>query len=169
MQHSSLPEKLRAILSQITDRTTKAAHIAEAIRHDGSFRWVGIYNVDSKHGIVSNLAWSGPSAPALPVLPMTRGITSRAIAGKKTVNVSDVAGDSDYLIALDGTRAEIIVPVLSKTGDRVVGTIDVESGRLNAFDSKTQALLEECANVLQDFWPQPTDHRRELAASGRRK
>lgn len=152
MHKSKLPDKLRDILTKKLDRATKAERIAEAIRKAGSFRWVGIYNVDVQLGVVSNIAWSGPSAPALPSLPITRGITSRAIAGKKTVNVGDVAGDLDYLIALDGTRAEIIVPVLSKTGDQVVGTIDVESGDLDAFDSEAQALLEDCALLLSDFW-----------------
>jgi putative methionine-R-sulfoxide reductase with GAF domain len=66
--------------------------------------------------------------------------------------VGDVASDSSYLTALDSTRAEIIVPILDDTGDHVIGTIDVESEHLNAFDSKVQALLEESANVLTKFW-----------------
>jgi len=65
--------------------------------------------------------------------------------------VGEVASDSGYLTALDSTRAEIIVPVLNNAGDRVVGTIDVESGHLNGFDSTAPALLEECARVLADF------------------
>jgi putative methionine-R-sulfoxide reductase with GAF domain len=34
----------------------------------------------------------------------------------------------------------------------VVGTIDVESDKLSAFDAAAQMLLEECAHVLKDFW-----------------
>jgi len=56
------------------------------------------------------------------------------------------------LTALDGTRAEIIVPILDDIGGHVIGTIDVESEHLNAFDSKAQALLEESANALRKFW-----------------
>jgi putative methionine-R-sulfoxide reductase with GAF domain len=37
-------------------------------------------------------------------------------------------------------------------GDRVLGTVDVESDKLNAFDAAAQALPEECADVLKDFW-----------------
>jgi putative methionine-R-sulfoxide reductase with GAF domain len=51
------------------------------------------------------------------------------------------------------------VPVLDDAGDHVVGTIDVKSEHLNAFEFKSQALLEESANVLRKFWtgsiPQP--------------
>jgi putative methionine-R-sulfoxide reductase with GAF domain len=73
-------------------------------------------------------------------------------AGKRTINVGDVAKDSACLTALGSTRAEIIVPVLDTAADRVVGTIDVESESLNAFDSATQAALEQCARLLAGFW-----------------
>lgn len=147
-----LPDELQKILVLSEDRVTKAKRIADAIREAGAYRWVGIYDVNVRSGLVSNIAWSGPSAPAYPVFPITKGITSRAITARKIVNVGDVASDSNYLTALDSTRAEMIVPILDDTGDRVIGTIDVESQHLNAFDSAAQELLEECANVLTDFW-----------------
>ena len=152
MTNRRLPDELQTILALNEDRITKAKRIAEAIREAGAYRWVGIYDVNVQPDTVSNIAWSGPNAPAYPVFPITKGLTSRAIAARKTVNVGDVASDSSYLTALDSTRAEIIVPILDDTGDYVIGTIDVESERLNAFDSKAQALLEESANVLTKFW-----------------
>jgi L-methionine (R)-S-oxide reductase len=152
MPDSKLPKKLESILAQDLDRAVKARRITEAIRDEGPYRWVGIYDVDIQRGLVSNIAWCGPSAPAYPTFPITKGLTSRAINDRKTVNVGDVTGDSSYLTALESTRAEIIVPVLDSTGDRVIGTIDVESEKLNAFDAAAQALLEECADVLKDFW-----------------
>ncbi len=152
MTGSELPNNLQTILASSQDRVTKAKQMAETIRKDGSYRWVGIYDVDIPAGLVSNIAWSGPGAPAYPVFPITKGLTSRAIASRKTVNVGDVASDSGYLTALDSTRSEIIVPVLDSMDAQVIGTIDVESEHVNAFDSAAQALLEECAKVLTDFW-----------------
>ena len=66
--------------------------------------------------------------------------------------MGDVASDADYLTALPTTQSEIIIPVLSATGDKVLGTIDVESERPDAFDAHTQTSLEECANALRPFW-----------------
>lgn len=152
MTNRRLPDELQTILALNEDRITKARRIAAAIRKAGAYRWVGIYDVNARPGTVSNIAWSGPNAPAYPVFPITNGLTSRAITTRKTVNVGDVASDSSYLIALDSTRAEIIVPILDETGDHVIGTIDVESEHLDAFDSGAQALLEESANVLAKFW-----------------
>jgi L-methionine (R)-S-oxide reductase len=81
-----------------------------------------------------------------------RTIVEKAIAGRKTVNVPDATHDSDYLTYLGSTRSEIIIPILSDLGDKVIGTIDIESEDLNAFDAEAQALLKECASALKSFW-----------------
>jgi L-methionine (R)-S-oxide reductase len=150
---SGLLHRLRDITAESSDRSTRAKRIADAIRKEGSWRWVGIYDVDFVRGLVVNIAWSGYSAPSHPAFPITQGLTARAIAGVRTINVGNVADDSGYMTTFDSTRAEIIVPVLAHGhGDRVIGTLDVESERLNAFDAEAQALLEECARVLEAFW-----------------
>jgi GAF domain-containing protein len=151
MPDGNLPDTLRKILVTDIDRRSKAARVTEAIRAAGAYRWVGMYDVDMQRGLVSNVAWSGPAAPTYPTFPVTKGLTSRAIAEKRTVNVGNVANDPGYLTALDSTRSEMIVPVLDATGS-VIGTLDVESERRNAFDPAAQGLLEECARVLVAFW-----------------
>ena len=151
MPSDNLLTELTSLLAQEGDRTTTAKAIAEAIRAAGPYRWTGIYEVDLKKGVVSNLAWSGLGAPAHSNFPVTNGLTSRAVATKKTVHVDDVATDPDYLTALATTRSEIIVPVLDATGHSVIGTIDVESEHPHAFDSAVQQRLEVCAAVLTAF------------------
>jgi putative methionine-R-sulfoxide reductase with GAF domain len=54
-------------------------------------------------------------------------------------------------MALGSTRSEMIIPVMDKTNDAAIGTIDVESERVNAFDSASQTLLEECAGLLTNL------------------
>jgi putative methionine-R-sulfoxide reductase with GAF domain len=139
---------LRTLIAEAVGRETRIQRCADAIRRAGAYRWVGIYAVDDARQLVSNLAWSGPQAPAFPVFPVTRGLTSRAVASGRTVNVGDVTADADYLTALDSTRAEVIIPVHARDGIRVIGTLDVESERPHAFDAATQELLEACAAVL---------------------
>ena len=152
MLRDNLLTELATLLTEGGDRTSTAQAIAEAIRAAGPYRWTGIYDVDLKKGVVSNIAWSGSGAPAYPTFPVTNGLTSRAIETKKTINVGDVANDPDYLTALATTRSEIIIPVLDATGHIVIGTIDVESEHPHAFDSVIQRHLEDCATVLRTFW-----------------
>jgi L-methionine (R)-S-oxide reductase len=152
MTENNTLDILRNILARDLPRTRKAEQIAQTIREDGAYRWVGVYDVDLDRGLVSNVAWSGPAAPAYPTFPVTKGLTSRAIAEKKTINVGDVASDRDYLIALDTTRSEIIIPVVDVAGERVIGTVDVESERPYAFSPESQTALEEVVRVLVPFW-----------------
>ncbi len=109
--------------------------------------------MDHAAGLVRNLTWSGPGAPEHPTFPLTKGLTSAAVAQKQTVNVGDVSADPRYLTAFGTTRSEIIVPVLDAEANNVVGTIDIESEQPNAFSKDIQDLLESCAAVIRPLWP----------------
>jgi L-methionine (R)-S-oxide reductase len=141
-------DEIRAIVSATDDRSEKARKLAAAIRNLGPYRWVGLYDVDA--ALVSIIAWSGSGPPAYPTFPVTQGLTSAAIRQKATVVVGDVRKDERYLTAFGSTLSEIIVPVLQD--GIVVGTIDVESERVNAFSEKDQQMLQECACAALPLW-----------------
>ncbi len=67
------------------------------------------------------------------------GITGVAAASRQPVLVKDVRTDSRYLNALDAVRAELAVPMLIR--GKLVGVIDLQSTRLNAFSEQDRALL----------------------------
>lgn len=142
-----------AVLSHSGSRVEKGAKIAELIRQSRSYRWVGMYDVDAE--LVSIVAFSGPSAPTYPQFPTTKGLTESAIREKRTIVVGDVSGDRRYLTAFGSTLSEIVIPVIDETSGAVVGTIDVESERKNAFSAEDQAMLEECARTARPLWSQP--------------
>jgi L-methionine (R)-S-oxide reductase len=98
------------------------------------------------------IAWSGPQAPAYPRFPITKRLNGASVASRRPVIVQDVASDPRYLTTIGGTRGEMIQPVIDKSGV-VVGTIDVESDRVNAFSSRDEELLALCAKNLLWLWP----------------
>jgi putative methionine-R-sulfoxide reductase with GAF domain len=132
------------------DRAVKARRLAELIQKLGEYRWVGIYDVGPE--TVSIVGWSGPSAPAYPSFPVTKGLTASAIESKKAVIVGDVRNDSRYLTAFGSTLSAMIVPVLHPGDSRVVGTVDVESERANAFTSRDREMIEQCAQSALPLW-----------------
>lgn len=134
------------------DRQAALQQAAALIRTSANYRWVGLYDVDHAAGLVRNVTWSGPGAPEHPTFPLTKGLTSAAVAQKQIVNVGDVLADARYLTAFGSTRSEIIVPVFDEEGKSVVGTIDVESEEPNAFNQDVQDLLEACSVVLRPLW-----------------
>jgi putative methionine-R-sulfoxide reductase with GAF domain len=148
----SLLSALKSHASSGRTRIETLQAIAKAIRQNGGHRWVGLYDVDHDRGVVANLVWDGPGEPQYPEFPISKGLTGRAIASCKTVNVGNVAKAPHYLTALGTTKSEIIVPILGAQGSVVVGTIDVESASLDAFSPETQKLLEECAEVIRPLW-----------------
>jgi GAF domain-containing protein len=101
---------------------------------------------------VINLVWNGPGAPEYPRFPIGKGLTSAAIQERKLINVGDVVSDPRYLTAFGSTRSEIIVPILDEGRGRAVGTIDVESEQVNAFDRDTEKVLAACAGVIAPLW-----------------
>jgi putative methionine-R-sulfoxide reductase with GAF domain len=66
--------------------------------------------------------------------------------------VGDVRNDPRYLTAFGSTLSEIIVPVLHPGDGRVVGTVDVESERANAFSSRDREMIEQCAQAALPLW-----------------
>lgn len=73
------------------------------------------------------------------LIPLGEGITGSAGAARQPVLVKDVRLDKRYLNALDAVRAELAVPMLVR--GKLVGVIDVQSTRVNAFSEQDRALL----------------------------
>ena len=142
---------LEAIVLATNDRTASLQTAANLLKNQRNYRWVGLYDVDRRGGVVTNIVWSGPGTPENPAFPIANGLTGAAISERKTVNVGDVNTDPRYLTAFGTTRSEIIVPVFDREGN-VVGTIDVESEDTNAFGAEEQALLEACSRVIRPLW-----------------
>jgi L-methionine (R)-S-oxide reductase len=145
--------ELKSIVAATRDRQSSLEEVAARIRSSANYRWVGLYDVDHAAGLVRNLTWSGPGAPEYPTFPLSKGVTSAAVAQKQIVNVGDVSADPRYLTAFGTTRSEIIVPVFDAEANSVVGTIDAESEEPNAFSKDVQALLESCSAVIRSLWP----------------
>jgi GAF domain-containing protein len=122
-----------------------ASHIAERIRSARGYRWVGLYAVGPEE--IAAMAWTGSEPPAFARFPRTQGLCGATVAARAVVNVGDVRNDPRYLTTFGSTRSEIVVPVLDAAGE-VVGLVDVESERANAFTENDARFLERCAEAI---------------------
>jgi putative methionine-R-sulfoxide reductase with GAF domain len=138
-------------LTQLADRGDVAVwqEAAELIRRTGDYRWVGLYEVTDTE--IGAIAWTGTVAPAFPRFPRDKGLNGVAVATRDVVVSQDVASDPRYLTAFATTGSEAIFPVLADDG-QVIGTIDVESDRRNAFSPDDEYLLRACAIELRSLW-----------------
>jgi len=131
-------------------RTEKAKLVAEKIRSAGNYKWVGLYDVKEKE--IAIISFSGRGEPAFTSFPKDKGLNGRAVAKKQTVIVNDTDQDEDYLLTFTNTKAEIIVPVFDRRGEKIVGTIDAEGEEKGAFTKKDADFLEQCAAAIESLW-----------------
>jgi putative methionine-R-sulfoxide reductase with GAF domain len=140
-------------LALLADRGTMAhaawQEAAELIRQAGEYRWVGLYEVTDTE--IGAIAWTGMVGPAFPRFPRTKGLNGVAVVTKDAVLSQDVSSDPRYLTAFATTGSEGIFPVLGDAG-QVIGTIDVESDRRNAFSPEDERFLRACAIALRRLW-----------------
>jgi sigma-B regulation protein RsbU (phosphoserine phosphatase) len=71
--------------------------------------------------------------------PLGQGITGAAALLREPILVGDVRSDPRYLNAVEAVRTEMAVPMIARR--KLVGVIDVQSTRANAYTEQDRALL----------------------------
>ena len=79
-------------------------------------------------------------------IPLSAGITGRVASTGNPVRVGDVARSSEYVARLARIRSEVCVPM--KVGQRVIGVVNAESGKPDAFSEHDEAVLGTIAGQL---------------------
>src|ERR1035438_3789894 len=72
-------------------------------------------------------------------IALGEGITGTAAARREPLLVGDVRNEPRYLHTLDAVRTELAVPMMAR--GKLVGVIDLQSTRLNAYTEYDRALL----------------------------
>ena len=119
--------------------------MAEMIRMACDYRYVGIYKIVRGDFVI--VGKTGECPPAYPRFPVTQGLAGAALETKQSVMVADVHKDPRYLPTFGSTQSEIVVPVITEAG-KVVGLIDVESEKLDAFTENDRDFLEHAAFLI---------------------
>ena len=79
-------------------------------------------------------------------IPAGEGVTGHVLLTGQPLRVPDVSQEPAYVLASKRTRSELCVPL--KVGDRVLGVINAESARLNAFTEADERLLVTVAGQV---------------------
>ena len=104
------------------------------------FEYANILLSDGKYlRVVAQIGYPESLGKKLP-LEGDKGITVRAAKTKRPVLIPDVTKEPAYVKSLPRIRSELAVPI--KIRNKVLGVINIESRRLNAFDKQDLELLE---------------------------
>jgi putative methionine-R-sulfoxide reductase with GAF domain len=118
--------------------------VAEMIRATRNYRWVGIYKIVKDEFVI--IAGTGSQPTAYPRFPKTQGLCAAVLDSGKSLIVGDVRKDMRYLPTFHTTRSEIIAP-MRNDHHHIVGMLDAESDKVNAFADDDRQFLER-AGVL---------------------
>ncbi|HEY6070910.1 MAG TPA: GAF domain-containing protein [Chthoniobacterales bacterium] len=119
--------------------------VAEMIRAARNYEFIAIYKIVKNEFVI--MAGTGDEPSAYPRFPTAQGLCGAALESGKSIIVGDVSKDQRYLPAFHATRSEIIVPMKNEH-KHIVGMLDAESDKLNAFSDEDKQFLERAAGLI---------------------
>ena len=146
IDYADLSARLAALTHGETDEIALMATLACELHHaDERFDWTGFYRV-----VAPELLKIGPyqGGHGCLVIPFSRGVCGAAARTRQTQLVPDVEAFAGHIACSSSTRSEIVVPVIGRAG-RLIGVLDIDSDRPDAFTAADQAALER---MMQDVF-----------------
>jgi GAF domain-containing protein len=127
-------------VDELIERVTGA--INETFRTEG----FGVLLVDEAENVLRPLRLANAELAQQFTFPLDRGIVGHVARTGQSRRAADVTQDPLYVNLLNNTRSELCVPL--KVGERVLGVINLESPRLNAFTASDERLMMTIAGQL---------------------
>ncbi len=144
-RYDRIHEQLTGLLQKSNDRTAHMATIAAVLHHKmPHFFWTGFYLLKDEDLIVG--PYQGPVA--CQVLERGKGVCWAGVQRNDTVLVPDVEKFPGHIPCDSRSKSEIVLPVKDKDGT-VIGVLDVDSDRPDAFDDVDAAGLEKIVDLLR--------------------
>lgn len=110
------------------------------------YDWVGIYLLNNQNNTLELFNYFiGAPTPHIRI-DIHEGICGAAVREGTTIIVPDVHADPRYLACSLETRSEIVVPI--RKGSQIVGEIDIDSHKTDAFEESDRIFLEKIATML---------------------
>lgn len=118
-----------------------AEQMVNAMIQEFAFADCGLMLVDEAAGELKRVARAGPYqvTTTAPLLLDGPGLTTAAVRLRQTIYAPDVSADERYFPGEARTRSELAVPL--QAGGRVIGVLDLQSDRLDAFDERARRII----------------------------
>ena len=152
-KRSAQLELIHHIQSEIpmnTDIETILIRAAESIGKSFGYYKISVNLYDQKTNEIEYLTgWNktGLSIPRGHRQKLGQGLIGKAGLSKQTIVANDVSKEPDYIpYHLTETKAELIIPLLVQ--DKLVGVLDLQATRVNAFSKEDVAILGSVANYI---------------------
>lgn len=121
--------------------------VLEIEKADPKYNWVGIYlyNPAEKELWLHNYVGE-PTEHAK--IPLGQGVCGTAVEKAENQVVNDVSQVENYLACTPSVQAEMVV--LIRAGDDILGQIDIDSRKKDAFGDEDQEAVQRVADKLAE-------------------
>jgi GAF domain-containing protein len=144
--YKSLIPQIKSLVSGETDLIANTANICSALRETFGFFWVGFYFVKNDKLVLG--PFQGPIACTR--ISKGKGVCGTSWEKKATVLVPDVDAFPGHITCSSSSKSEIVIPIL--VNGEVVAILDVDSDKLDDFDSIDKTYLEELALCVSELY-----------------
>jgi GAF domain-containing protein len=142
-RYRSLMPQLAGLTHGENDLIANLANIVGALKQVFGFFWVGVYIVREDELVLG--PFQGPVACTR--IAKGNGVCGTSWKKKQVMLIPDVDQFPGHISCSSDSKSEIVVPVIDENGN-VLLVIDVDSNKLNDFDSTDQRYLEEIAGLI---------------------
>jgi L-methionine (R)-S-oxide reductase len=146
-RHQELLVEFERIASPGNRAEEVMRHISDRLHNELTrYNWVGFYVVDSADPSYLLLGpHSGFLTPHIRIA-LNQGLCGAAASMRKTVAVNDVSKDPRYLMGVEQTKSEIIVPIVVR--GVVAAEFDINSFFKDTWDTEEIKFVEHCAALV---------------------
>jgi GAF domain-containing protein len=145
-KYNALYPQIEALVEGETDMVANLANVSAALKEMFDFLWVGFYTVKSDQLVL------GPfqGTVACTRIPKGKGVCGTCwdtAAVQVVPNVDEFPG---HIACSSASRSEIVLPLFHNA--QVVGVMDIDSERLNEFDSTDVKELSKICRLIERKW-----------------
>lgn len=128
--YAALARTIASLTEGETDEVALMATVVCELHHaDDRFDWTGFYRV-TEPGVLKIGPYQGGHGCL--VIPFGRGVCGAAARTGEVQIVPDVEAFPGHIACSSSTRSEIVLPVFGR-GGRLIGVLDIDSDRPDAF------------------------------------
>lgn len=136
-KYTSLFPQLKALIGDEKDFIANLANVSAALKSTFDFFWVGFYLIKNNELVLG--PFQGPIACTR--ISYGKGVCGKSWEENQTIIVPNVDEFPGHIACSSISKSEIVVPIFKN--NEIIGVLDVDSEKINNFDSIDQKYLEQ--------------------------
>jgi L-methionine (R)-S-oxide reductase len=142
-RYDTLVPQIEALVAGEQDLVANLSNIAAALKQTMDFFWVGFYLVKDNQLVLG--PFQGPIACTR--IDFGKGVCGASWKEQKTILVPNVEEFPGHIACSSASKSEIVLPAFKD--NKVALVLDVDSDKLNDFDTTDQRALEQVMRVVE--------------------